>query len=356
MVCAGAPGVGMHCVRRVESSPAWIIVLLTVSVPLLSHLAAMLDSRWLRVLCLVALVSVPLVARLRRGEARACGVWVAAVLGCLILGLAGAANVLLLLLPVAVNLLLAWAFGRTLRAGRTPLIAQFAALIRGLEQPLDEAVRVYARRLTLVWTLLLSALALWNLGLAAVMRPGGLLSSAGIEVGFAVTPRIWSEFANLYDYALIAVFIAAEFLWRLRRFPEYRLRSPAAYARRLARVGWQLRAGAQPPQTATVVPAAARFTATIAIRADHPALAGHFPGRPVVPGVLLLDEVLEAAEHWLGPLSCSELIQAKFVRPLLPEQSAQLTLQQREARIEFELRRQLELIASGSLRVRLRVP
>ena len=26
------------------------------------------------------------------------------------------------------------------------------------------------------------------------------------------------------------------------------------------------------------------------VEADHPALEGHFPGRPIVPGVVLLDE------------------------------------------------------------------
>lgn len=30
------------------------------------------------------------------------------------------------------------------------------------------------------------------------------------------------------------------------------------------------------------------------IDADHPALAGHFPGRPIVPGVVLLDHSLRA--------------------------------------------------------------
>ena len=33
---------------------------------------------------------------------------------------------------------------------------------------------------------------------------------------------------------------------------------------------------------------------------DHPALPGHFPGQPVVPGVVLLDRVLEAVEREAG--------------------------------------------------------
>ena len=34
---------------------------------------------------------------------------------------------------------------------------------------------------------------------------------------------------------------------------------------------------------------------TLQIAADHPAFAGHFPGQPILPGVALLAEVLEAA-------------------------------------------------------------
>ena len=57
----------------------------------------------------------------------------------------------------------------------------------------------------------------------------------------------------------------------------------------------------------------------IGIPADHPSLPGHFPGRPIVPGVVLLDCVIASAERWLQrPLSLRALPQAKFVAPLLP--------------------------------------
>ena len=37
-----------------------------------------------------------------------------------------------------------------------------------------------------------------------------------------------------------------------------------------------------------------KLVRTLEIPADHPAFAGHFPGMPILPGALLLDEALHA--------------------------------------------------------------
>lgn len=68
---------------------------------------------------------------------------------------------------------------------------------------------------------------------------------------------------------------------------------------------------------------AARFV----VDAGHPALDGHFPGRPIVPGVLLLARVQAAIEAAHGPLGALRLPQVKFVRPLLPGEAARIELE-----------------------------
>lgn len=60
---------------------------------------------------------------------------------------------------------------------------------------------------------------------------------------------------------------------------------------------------------------------------DHPSLPGHFPGRPIVPGVVVLDRVIaaiEAAHGGIGPL---RLPQAKFLQPLLPGETARIDIE-----------------------------
>ena len=87
-----------------------------------------------------------------------------------------------------------------------------------------------------------------------------------------------------------------------------------------------------------------------ALAADHPCLPGHFPGRPLVPGVVLLDRVIDAVEALHGPLIGLRLPQVKFLRPLLPEQSAQIELDTLgAARWRFRVLHAGELLASGEI-------
>lgn len=91
------------------------------------------------------------------------------------------------------------------------------------------------------------------------------------------------------------------------------------------------------------------------IDATHPALAGHFPGRPVVPGVILLDHVLAAAQRRFGlRADALRLPQVKFLQPLLPEQAAEIVLEPAatdagNTRIRFRIERDGALLASGEL-------
>ena len=62
-----------------------------------------------------------------------------------------------------------------------------------------------------------------------------------------------------------------------------------------------------------------RAKSTVTITADHPALAGHFPGAPILPGVLLLDETLRALEQDLQlPPTRWRIGRAKFLKPVRP--------------------------------------
>ena len=52
---------------------------------------------------------------------------------------------------------------------------------------------------------------------------------------------------------------------------------------------------------------------------DHPSLAGHFPGQPMVPGVLLLDCVLHGLTTTRGlPLADCTISSLKFHSPARP--------------------------------------
>lgn len=86
------------------------------------------------------------------------------------------------------------------------------------------------------------------------------------------------------------------------------------------------------------------------IDASHPALSGHFPGNPVVPGVVILDAVFQALGEWQAGLAPVQVQNAKFVSPLLPQEALRISLSLRDgSSAGFECRVAGRLVAQGTL-------
>lgn len=84
------------------------------------------------------------------------------------------------------------------------------------------------------------------------------------------------------------------------------------------------------------------------IPADHPAFAGHFPGQPITPGVVLLDLALTALARLTGrQLAGSQLSQAKFLSPVAPDTALQLHYEASAKGVRFVLQDGERKVASG---------
>ena len=57
----------------------------------------------------------------------------------------------------------------------------------------------------------------------------------------------------------------------------------------------------------------------------HPCLAGHFPGRPLAPGVTMLDAAFQAIAA-AGHGRVARLRHAKFLAPVLPDRPVEILL------------------------------
>jgi 3-hydroxymyristoyl/3-hydroxydecanoyl-(acyl carrier protein) dehydratase len=81
--------------------------------------------------------------------------------------------------------------------------------------------------------------------------------------------------------------------------------------------------------------------------AEHPAVAGHFPGNPIMPGALLLDQVVQL----LGD-SATVIRSAKFFRPVRPGERVRVTWEAEaggEVKFECRLADDGVLVAAGTL-------
>jgi 3-hydroxymyristoyl/3-hydroxydecanoyl-(acyl carrier protein) dehydratase len=68
-------------------------------------------------------------------------------------------------------------------------------------------------------------------------------------------------------------------------------------------------------------------TFTFCFPASDPTFAGHFPARPLLPGIFQLEIARFATELVVQqPLSVREIIKAKFLRPIIPDETVRVEL------------------------------
>jgi 3-hydroxyacyl-[acyl-carrier-protein] dehydratase len=73
--------------------------------------------------------------------------------------------------------------------------------------------------------------------------------------------------------------------------------------------------------------------------ADHPAARGHFPGNPIIPGALLLDEAVAAVTATLERTGVVLIRAAKFLHAVRPNDAVRMQWHFTDARlISFECR------------------
>jgi 3-hydroxymyristoyl/3-hydroxydecanoyl-(acyl carrier protein) dehydratase len=95
-----------------------------------------------------------------------------------------------------------------------------------------------------------------------------------------------------------------------------------------------------------------KFEKEVVIAPEHPSLPGHFPGQPIVPGVVILDEIVAALSEWQSTLRVIGMTQVKFLAPLLPAQPMRIALSEAsKGRVSFECRADDTLLVTGQFRI-----
>lgn len=87
-------------------------------------------------------------------------------------------------------------------------------------------------------------------------------------------------------------------------------------------------------------------TETLCIPMSHPCLPGHFPGQPVVPGVVMLDQVAACLERAAAG-TLRRMAAVKFLAPLLPGEHAQVQIVVDDKRVRFRVLRGDTVLVSG---------
>ena len=208
---------------------------LALAFPALAHASAVTASLELAtaaVACLLILACLPLRAR----PVLALSLLAAGAALLALLHASGHAHLPLMLPPVLFNLAVGLYFARSLAPGRMPLIER---IVRALNngQVHDSGVPAYARAWTRAWAVILLTLAAINAALALLAQPNGVLLGLGFTPPLTVPLALWSLFANLLNYLIVAVVFVGEYAYRCRRFPHSDYGGFVGFLKRVGRLG-----------------------------------------------------------------------------------------------------------------------
>lgn len=153
-------------------------------------------------------------------------VWLLTLAGMAWLWMDGMVGRLLECVPIAVNVMLALLFGRSLRHGSMPLIARFIEAVEGRDRLQAPGLARYARQLTWFWTLLLASQALVLSVLLLCAEPAGLLGAFGLDSPVHL-PAGWTQaYVHIGGYVLIGSAFVLEHAfrrWHLRHLEHPRM-------------------------------------------------------------------------------------------------------------------------------------
>jgi 3-hydroxymyristoyl/3-hydroxydecanoyl-(acyl carrier protein) dehydratase len=91
---------------------------------------------------------------------------------------------------------------------------------------------------------------------------------------------------------------------------------------------------------------------TFIVPPDHPAFAGHFPGAPIVPGVLLLDAAVHAIQQGHATAQTCQISTAKFLSPVGPGETLTISCRPGAGGTHFDIHSGARKVATGTLSLR----
>jgi len=201
-----------------ESATRRYVLPLLLAYPLLAIAGALTHRQIFPLAALLLLLTAVMLPRLLARRMAPWLLWLGLLLALLLLSLYGFAGLLLEGVPVLINALLAYWFGRTLGTPE-PLVARFIMAIEGAERLAQPGIARYARQLTWFWTLLLATQALLLAVLLLCAEHSGLLARFGIASPLPVSDRWAAAWLHVGGYVLLGATFLLEYgyrRWRLR--------------------------------------------------------------------------------------------------------------------------------------------